>query len=168
MAPWEKPLCPLSLTSIDTNSSLSKISKPKSVRLVVLVKHVRWCFFFCFGKKSLSLSVCFCVSHSLLFPPSLPLSVPLLFWFPLSLCHCPLAVPSLQQDRTGMATLSALSCSPCSCRNREWPQQQVTHWPRSRLATGHLELLVGRRSSHLGLGCPAGGPCRWQPRPDGS
>ncbi|XP_066119391.1 arf-GAP with dual PH domain-containing protein 2 isoform X2 [Saccopteryx bilineata] len=39
--------------------------------------------------------------------------------------------------------------------HREWPQQQVTHWP--------WEPLVGRRSSQLTLGHPAGVPRSWQP-----
>lgn len=82
-----------------------------------------------------------------------------------SLCHCA-SVPLLSllsELALAQPPPQPSSCSPCSCINREWLQQQVTHWPRSWLATGHLELLAGRRSSRLGLGCPAGVPHSQQP-----
>ena len=51
-----------------------------------------------------------------------------------SLYHCP-PVPLLSLPTSGSALAwprpQPSSCSPCSCINREWLQQQVTHWPAS-------------------------------------
>lgn len=80
----------------------------------------------------------------------------------LSLCPCPLAVPALRQDCIAVVITCTLFLFLWQLH-----QQRVataTGDPLAEeLATGHLELVVGRTRSYLGLGCPAGGPHSQQP-----
>ena len=113
----------------------------------------------------------FCASHSLLFSPSLvcvsPLSRTLLVGFSFLftvIVLCPLAVPSLQWDRIAVVIGSALFLLLWQLHQQR-AATAAGDPLAEELATGHPELVVGRTSSHLGLGCPAGGPRGQQPSP---